>query len=73
MPQTRLVCLTAANAAVVIDAATRPGDPHHTVTLDGITVVIDYFDARYPLDVAEYAFENGHASDRESARVIAAL
>ena len=59
-------------AAVVAEAA-RPGDADHTVRQDGNTVVIGYYDARWPMDVADWAFKNGHADDGDAAAVIAKL
>lgn len=73
MPETRLVCLDETHAAAVIEEATRPGDTVHTVRQEGPVVVISYFDKRWPLDVADWAGEHGHASDHEAARVIAGL
>ena len=70
MSEIRLCCLDAAAAAAVVAEATRPGDPDHAVRQDGDEVVITYFDIRYPMDVAEWAFENGHCHDRDAARVI---
>lgn len=73
MSETRLVCLSPEAAAAVVAEATRPGDPDHTVHQDGAVVVIGYFDKRFPLDVADWAGERGHASDHEAASVIARL
>ncbi|MEV5942707.1 hypothetical protein [Streptomyces sp. NPDC051994] len=73
MPETRLVCISAEAAAAVVAEATRPGDSIHTVWQDGATVVIGYQDLRWPLDVADWAGEHGHAHDDDAARVIAGL
>ncbi|TDD31669.1 hypothetical protein E1287_25755 [Actinomadura sp. KC06] len=75
MAEIRLTCLTeAAAAAVVAEHADYFGaGPSNTVRQDGATVVIDYFDKRWPLDVAEWAFEQGHAAEAEAASVIGAL
>lgn len=73
MPDTRLVCLDEFHAAAVVEEATRPGDTVHTVRQDGAEVVIGYVDKRWPLDVADWAGEYGHASDSAAARVIAEL
>lgn len=35
--------------------------------------MLTYFDKRYPLDVAGWAFNQGHASDAAAADVIARL
>jgi hypothetical protein len=73
MPETRLTCLSPEHAAAVVEEATRPGDTVHTVRQEGAVVVIGYFDKRWPLDVADWAGENGHASDSAAACVIAGL
>jgi hypothetical protein len=73
MPEIRLTCLSPEDAAAVTEEATRLGDTTHTVRRDGSQVVIGYFDKRWPLDVADWAGENGHASDSAAARVIAQL
>jgi len=36
-------------------------------------VVLAYFDKRYPLNVAERAFEHGHAADSSAGAVIGGL
>jgi hypothetical protein len=73
MPDVRLTCLDETHAAAVMEEATRPGDTTHTVRQDGSDVVIGYFDKRWPLDVADWAGRNGHATDEHAARVIASL
>lgn len=73
MPEIRLTCLSPANAAAVVNEATRPGDTTHTVRQDGATVVIGYFDKRWPLDIADWAGDNGHATDSAAAALIARL
>jgi hypothetical protein len=73
MPETRLICLDEKHAAAVIEEATRPGDTVHTVRQEGRTVIIGYVDARWPLDVADWAGGNGHCTDHNAARVIAGL
>lgn len=45
----------------------------NTVRVDGSNVVIEYFDKRWPMDIAEWAAQQGHASDESAARVIASL
>lgn len=45
----------------------------NTVRVDGSNVVIEYFDRRWPMDIAEWAAQQGHASDESAARVIASL
>lgn len=69
----RLACLSQESATAVVEEGTRPGDTVHTVRQDGSQVVIGYVDARWPLDVADWAASNGHASDNAAARVIASL
>ncbi|MFE4658124.1 hypothetical protein ACFRFJ_15745 [Streptomyces hydrogenans] len=73
MPETRLTCISPAAAAAVVAEAIRPGDTVHTVRQDGAQVVIGYHDKRWPLDVADWAGEHGHAHDDDAARVIAHL
>lgn len=72
MAEARLTCLSPDHAAAVVTEATRPGDTVHTVRQDGDVVVIGYQDLRWPMDVAEWAHENGHAHDDDAAAVIAA-
>lgn len=71
-PTVRLRCLDANHAAAVVAEATRPGDTTHTVARDGAHVVIGFQDPRWPMDVAEWAHEHGHAHDDNAARCIAA-
>lgn len=68
-----LICLDAESARKVYNEAHRPGDKVHNVELDGKNIRIKYFDKRWPLDVAEWAADNAHASDSAAARVIASL
>lgn len=68
----RLKCLDAEHAAAVVEEATRPGDTVHTVALDGDHVSIGFWNPRWPMDVAEWAHENGHAHDDDAARCIGA-
>ncbi|MFI2078602.1 hypothetical protein [Streptomyces triculaminicus] len=73
MPEIRLTCISPASAAAVVEDASRPtrrGDMAHTVRQDGTHVVIGYYDLRWPMNVAEWAHENGHAHDDDAARVI---
>lgn len=73
MNEIRLVCFEAEDAAEVVGehAYYYGAGPSNTIRQDGNEVVIGYFDKRWPRDIAEWAHENGHASDREAARVIA--
>ncbi|MFE9099782.1 hypothetical protein [Actinomadura geliboluensis] len=75
MTEVRLTCLTEDDAAAVVaeHADYFGAGPSNTVRQDGTAVVIDYFDKRWPLDIADWAFENGHATDDAAARVIGAL
>lgn len=75
MPQIRLTCLTPANAAAVVTehADYFGAGPSNTVHQGGTDVVINYFDKRWPLDIAEWAAEQDHASDSAAARAIASL
>jgi hypothetical protein len=57
----------------VVAALTRPGDTGHTIRQDGNVVVIGYYDPRWPMDVAAWAFNNGYAHDAEAAAVIGGL
>lgn len=68
--ETRLHCISSEAAAVVVLEATRPGDTTHTVRQEAEHVVIGYADLRYPMDVAEWAHENGYAHDGDAAQVI---
>ena len=68
-----LNCGTEEDARILARETDRPGDPDHRVRQVGSRVVIAYFDKRYPLDVADWAFQNGHASDAEAANAIARL
>ncbi|WP_127201724.1 hypothetical protein [Streptomyces sp. Z26] len=73
VPEIRLTCISTDAAAAVVAEATRPGDTVHTVRQDGAQVVIGYLDPRWPLNVADWAGEHGHAHDDDAARVIAQL
>ncbi len=75
MSETRLTCLSEGDAAMVVaeHADYFGAGPSNTVRQDGAVVVIDYFDKRWPLDIAEWAAEQGHAADAEAARVIGGL
>ncbi|MER7206374.1 hypothetical protein ABT340_04845 [Streptosporangium sp. NPDC000239] len=68
--ETRLRCISSEAAAAVVAEATQPGDTVHTVRQEGAQVVIGYHDLRFPMDVAEWAHENGHAHDGDAAQVI---
>ena len=72
MARTRLECVSPESAAKVAAEADIPGTDQRA-RAEGPAVVLDYFDNRYPLDVAEWAFNAGHASDRAAADMIAGL
>ncbi|MEU4578973.1 hypothetical protein [Nonomuraea sp. NPDC023979] len=74
MPEIRLRCINAESAAAASEADPRlAGDTVHTARADGSDVVIGYHDIRWPMDVAEWAFQNGHAHDHDAALVIAGV
>lgn len=75
LPEVRLTCISPeAAAAVVAEHADYFGaGPSNTVRQDGTSVVIRYFDKRWPLDIADWAGEQGHATDHDAAAVIAQL
>ena len=73
MAEVRLICKSPDAAEAVVAEATRPGDKDHTVRQEGHVVLVGYYDARFPLDVADWAFEKGYAWDEDAARVIASL
>lgn len=72
MDNTRLACLSPASAAAVAEAA-KGHEPYQCAYAADAVVVLTYTDKRYPLDVAEWAFDNGHASDDAASAMIAAL
>ncbi|MCX5239743.1 hypothetical protein OG824_31540 [Streptomyces prunicolor] len=74
--EARLTCLDEQHAATVVSVAEdalRRIDTVHTIRQDGADVVIGYVDKRWPLDVADWAGEHGHATDSDAAAVIAGL
>lgn len=73
MPKITLTCVSVEDAATVACEADRPSDPDHRARQHRDRVIITYHDKRYPLDIADWAFQNGHASDAEAANVIARL
>ncbi|MFD3450769.1 hypothetical protein ACFWVC_01170 [Streptomyces sp. NPDC058691] len=73
MPKTRLKCRNSRSAAAVVEVGQLPADSHHTVRQDGRKVIIKYHCSLWPLDVAEWAALEGHASDKAAARVMARL
>jgi hypothetical protein len=72
MPEVRLECLSPEAAQAVVTEADLPAQ-NHRARADGSAVVLTYFDKRYPLDVATWAFENGHADEGPASAVIGAL
>jgi hypothetical protein len=73
MAEVTLTCVSAEDARIVAAENTLPGDESNTIRQDGDRVIIAYFDKRYPLDVSDYAFQTGHASDTDAANTIARL
>lgn len=58
MAEARLQCLSPDSATAVAAEADIPGTSQRA-RAEGSIVVLDYCDKRYPLDVAEWAFQNG--------------
>ncbi|MFD4397238.1 hypothetical protein [Kitasatospora sp. NPDC058478] len=56
MATTRLICLTPEVAADVVAEHAPFGGRSNTATQDGNAVVIEFYDPRWPMDIAEYAF-----------------
>lgn len=73
MAEITLTCLSAEDARIVAAEADDTGDPDHRARQDGDDVIITFFDKRYPLDVADWAFQAGHANDADAASTIARL
>jgi hypothetical protein len=73
MPEAILTCLSAEDARIVADEFDRRDGMFNTICQDGDRVIVNYVDKRYALDVADYAFQAGHASDAETANTIARL
>ena len=71
-PTARLECVSHESAQKVAAEADKPSQ-NHRARAEGSAVVMTYLDKRYPLDVADWAFQNGHASDEAAANVIARL
>lgn len=67
-----LCCLSSDSAQAVATEADLP-EQNHRARADGTTVKLSYFDKRYPLNVAGWAFDHGHASDAAASAVIAGL
>lgn len=72
MAEIRLECVSPEDAEKVAAEADMPGTGWRA-TADGSFVVLEYFDKRYPMHVADWAFKAGHASDRAAAEVIGML
>lgn len=72
MAEIRLECVSPEDAQKVAAEADMPGSSQRA-TADGSFVVLEYFDKRYPMHVADWAFKAGYASDRAAADVIARL
>lgn len=72
MSEVRLQCLSPEAAQTVAADWDRP-DQNHRARAEGSSVILAYFDKRYPLHVADWAYQNGHADDGAASRVIAVL
>jgi hypothetical protein len=72
MSTVTLHCLSAGSALAVAAEADLP-EQNHRARAEGAAVELSYFDKRYPLNVAGWAFDHGHASDAAAADVIARL
>jgi len=72
MAEVQLRCLSPESAEAVAAEADLP-EQNHRARAEGSTVVLDYFDKRYPLNVATWAFEHGHAEDSAAAALIGGL
>jgi hypothetical protein len=68
MPKARLVCISEASAAAIVAEYGKHADG--AVTQDGVHVIIHYQDPQWPVNIAYWASEQGHATDAASARVI---
>lgn len=73
MAETRLRCFSLEDARNVAIEADRPDDAHHRARSEENEVVLTYFDKRYPLNVAEWAFNHGHCDDSAAGDVIERL
>jgi hypothetical protein len=67
----RLDCISDSAARAVAREADRPGA--HRAVAFGSRVFISWFDKRYPMDVAEWAFENGYCDDDSAGSLIGRL
>lgn len=68
-----LKCLTPTSAKRVVEEFPGQGGDDNTMHLVGNRVEIRYFDKRWPLDIANWAFTEGLASDSDSGKVIRCL
>jgi hypothetical protein len=68
----RLRCLSPGGARAVASEADRPGEDHRALT-EGSVVLLTFTDKRFPLDVASWALENGHAGEDAASAVIRGL
>jgi hypothetical protein len=72
MPEIRLECVSPDAARKVARDADKPSQGHRA-RAEGSAVILTYTDKRYPYDVAGWAFDQGHATDKAAADVIAGL
>jgi hypothetical protein len=73
MAETRLLCLSTRDAKAVTREANTAASRSNRAYQDGPVVVIAYYDKRFAMDVAEWAFDHGHADDDAAAAAIASL
>lgn len=70
--QVTLQCRSLEDARAVAIEASRD-DGMHSARSEDDRVILTYYDKRYPLDVAEWAFNNGHCDDSAAGDVIERL
>ena len=80
---TYLNCVSPKSAETVVKECSQYGGPSNTVRVmstgatnngaKSTSVEIEFVDKRYPYDVADWANGNGHATDTDTAYVIAGL
>ncbi|MEU6346823.1 hypothetical protein ABZ883_38430 [Streptomyces sp. NPDC046977] len=73
MPTTRLLCRSEKSAAAVVAMGQQPADFEYTIDHRGPVVLIGYRSALWPLDIAEWAALEGHATDQAAAHLITTL
>lgn len=68
-----LRCLDAEAAENVAAQFPGRGNSANTLKVVGAGIVIEYFDKRWPYDIASWAFDEGLTSDSAAAFVISRL